>query len=132
MVHFCANTNVMTKLKYSTYLDIKFPHLALIDIPHMVEICQDKWYNQTLTKVNDSVVRLGIIEGEYHWHRHSNDDEFFFVVQGQLFIDLEDRSLTLNQSQGVTISRGVLHRPRAPQKTVILMVETSSIQPTGD
>jgi mannose-6-phosphate isomerase-like protein (cupin superfamily) len=117
---------------YATHLDIKFKHFELIDIPTIVIDCKDKWYNQTLTKVNDSVVRMGIVQGEYHWHKHDNDDEFFFVLEGQLLIDLEDRTIELNPSQGVTISKGVMHRPRAPQKTVMLMVETSAIQPTGD
>ena len=98
----------------------------------MVAECTDKWFNQTLTQVNDSVVRLGIVEGEYHWHKHDDDDEFFFVLSGQLIIDLEGESIELNPNQGVTISKGVMHRPRAPKKTVMLMVETSSIQPTGD
>ncbi len=117
---------------YVTRLDIRFRHFELIDIPSMVKECRDKWFNQTLTKVNDSVVRVGIIEGEYHWHKHDKDDEFFFVLEGQLLIDLEDKTLTLNPFQGMTISRGVLHRTRAPHKTVMLMVETSAIRPTGD
>jgi mannose-6-phosphate isomerase-like protein (cupin superfamily) len=117
---------------YVTRLDIKYNHLDVIDIPSLVQECKDAWFNQTLTKVNESVVRLGIVQGEYHWHKHENDDEFFFVLEGQLLIDLKDRTIELHPNQGVTISRGVLHRPRAPQKTVMLMVETSAIQPTGD
>ncbi len=89
-------------------------------------------FNQTLTKVNNSAVRLGIVEGEFHWHEHDNDDEFFFVLEGKLFVDLADRTIELKPNQGVTISKGVLHRTRAPKKTVMLMVETASIQPTGD
>ncbi|MDP4219862.1 MAG: cupin domain-containing protein [Bacteroidota bacterium] len=121
-----------TQYDYVTRLDVKFKHLDLIDIPLMVRECKDKWFNQTLTEVNDSVVRLGIVEGEYHWHKHDNDDEFFFVLEGQLLIDLEDRTIELNPQQGVTITKGVMHRPRAPKKTVMLMVETKAIQPTGD
>src|SRR5258705_11251876 len=117
---------------YVTNLDVKFDHLRLIDIAEMVKECEHKWFNQSLTQVNDSVVRLGIVEGEYHWHKHDQDDEFFFVLEGQLFIDLEDRTIELNPQQGVTITRGVMHRPRALRKTVMLMVETSAIQPTGD
>jgi mannose-6-phosphate isomerase-like protein (cupin superfamily) len=117
---------------YVTKLDIKFDHLERIDVNEMVKACTDKWFNQTLTKVNDSVVRLGIVEGEYHWHKHDHDDEFFFCLQGQFLIDLEDRTIELNPNQGVTIPKGVMHRPRAPKKTVILMVETSEIVPTGD
>ncbi len=117
---------------YVTKLDIKFGHLEHMDIPKLVKECTDKWFNQTLTQVNDSVVRLGIVEGEYHWHKHDHDDEFFFVLQGQLLIDLEGRTIELNPHEGVTIPKGVMHRPRAPWKTVMLMVETSAIQPTGD
>lgn len=93
---------------------------------------KEKWFNQTLTLVNDSVVRLGIVEGEYHWHKHDSDDEFFFVLEGRLLIDLKDRTIDLNPNQGVTITKNILHRLRALQKTVMLMVETKSICPTGD
>jgi mannose-6-phosphate isomerase-like protein (cupin superfamily) len=117
---------------YVTKLDIKFDHLQKIDVSQIVKECKDKWFNQTLTRVNDSVVRLGIVEGEYHWHKHDNDDEFFFVLDGQLMVDLEDRTIELNPNQGVTVPKGVVHRTRAPKKTVILMVETNTIQPTGD
>lgn len=118
--------------KYNIDLDVKYNHLDLIDVPKIVAGITEKWSNQTLTKVNDSVVRLGIVEGEFHWHKHENDDEFFFVLEGNLFIDLEDRTIELEPGQGTTITRNVMHRPRAPIKTVMLMVETSKIQPTGD
>ena len=119
------------QFNYVTRLDIKFDHLEKMDINKMVQECTDKWFNQTLTQVNDSVVRIGIVEGEYHWHKHDNDDEFFFVLQGQLLIDLEDRTIELDPFQGLTITKGVMHRTRALVKTVMLMVETSAIVPTG-
>jgi len=117
---------------YNINLDVKYDHLQLIDVPEIVKKATEKWSNQTLTQVNDSVVRLGIIEGEFHWHKHDNDDEFFFVLEGKLIIDLEDRVIELNPGQGVTISKGVMHKPKAPVKTVMLMVETTAIVPTGD
>jgi mannose-6-phosphate isomerase-like protein (cupin superfamily) len=117
---------------YVTKLDVKFDHLQRIDINTMVAECTDQWFNQTLTQVNESVVRLGIVEGEYHWHKHDNDDEFFFVLSGQLLIDIEGETIELNPNQGVTITKGVMHRPRAPKKTVMLMMETSAIIPTGN
>ena len=117
---------------YVTRLDVKFNHLEVIDVPAMVRECTDQWFNQTLTRVNDSVVRIGIVQGEYHWHKHDHDDEFFFVLEGRLFVDLENRTIELTPGQGVTVSKGITHRTRAPQKTVMLMVETGTIQPTGD
>jgi len=117
---------------YATHLDIKFDPLKLIDVSSLAKAVTDQWYNQTLCKVNDSVVRLGVMQGEYHWHKHDNDDEFFFVLDGQLLVDLEDRTITLNPNEGVTVPKGIVHRTRAPKKTVMLMVETSEIVPTGD
>jgi mannose-6-phosphate isomerase-like protein (cupin superfamily) len=117
---------------YTTKLDIKHKHFELIDIPQMVKEVKDKWFNQTLTEVNSSVVRVGIVQGEYHWHKHENDDEFFFVLEGKLFVDLEDKTIEMNPGQGVTVSKNILHRTRAPQKTVMLMVENKGIIPTGD
>ena len=118
--------------KYNTKLNLKYKHFELIDIPKMVKEVKDTWFNQTLTQVNDSVVRVGIVEGEYHWHKHEYDDEFFFVLEGKLFVDLEDKTFELNPGQGVTVTKNVLHRTRAPQKTVMLMVENKGIIPTGD
>ena len=118
--------------EYVTKLDVRFRHFEKIDVPAVVREVKDTWYNETLTKVNDSVVRIGIVQGEYHWHKHDNDDEFFYVVDGTLFVDLQDKSFELNPGQGITVSKGVVHRTRAPQKTVMLMVENSTIQPTGD
>ena len=127
---------------YETRLNILCQPLELIDEKALADDCAYKWYNQTLCQVNDSVVRLGVVEGEYHWHKHDNDDEFFYVVEGCLHIDLIDpadpattqdnpRTITLNPRQGVVIPKDVLHRPRAPQRTVMLMVETDTIRPTG-
>ena len=117
---------------YNIDLSVRYPHLERIDVPAVVAATAEKWANRTLTQVNDSVVRLGMLEGEFHWHKHDDDDEFFFVLEGQLLIDLEDRTIELNPQQGVTITKGVMHRPRAPKKTVVLMVETNAIKPTGE
>jgi mannose-6-phosphate isomerase-like protein (cupin superfamily) len=117
---------------YVTRLDIRYPALEVIDLPQIVDTVKDQWFNQTLCKVNDSVVRLGVIQGEYHWHKHDDLDEFFYVVDGEFLIDLEDRTITLHPRQGFVVPKGVVHRTRAPEKTVILMVEGAGIVPTGD
>ena len=116
---------------YVQRMDVKYQHLEVIDVPAIVDECRDPWFNQTLTKVNGSVARIGIVEGEYHWHKHDDDDEFFFVLSGKLYIELEDRTIELSPNQGVTIPKGVMHKPRAPKKTVMLMVETDQIDPIG-
>ena len=117
---------------YVTRLDIRYPALEVIDLPQIVDAVQDRWFNQTLCKVNESVVRLGVMQGEYHWHKHDDLDEFFYVVEGEFLIDLEDRTIALEPRQGFVVPKGVVHRTRAPEKTVILMVEGAGIVPTGD
>jgi mannose-6-phosphate isomerase-like protein (cupin superfamily) len=117
---------------YATFLDVKYPALTVVDVPDLVTACTHPWYNQTLCKVNDSVIRLGVVQGEYHWHKHDDDDEFFFVLEGTLLVDVEDRVVELAARQGIVVPKGVMHRTRAPQRAVILMVETASIVPTGD
>ena len=120
---------------YETRLDIYYQPLEVIDEKALADDCTYKWYNQTLCQVNGSVVRLGVVEGEYHWHKHDNDDEFFYVVEGQLLIDLaldqEDKTVALQPRQGFVVPKGVTHRTRATERTVILMVENAGIVPTG-
>jgi mannose-6-phosphate isomerase-like protein (cupin superfamily) len=117
---------------YETRLNILYPPLEVIDEKALADSCAFKWFNQTLCKVNESVVRVGFIEGEYHWHKHDEDDEFFYVVEGKLLIDLEDRIVELSPRQGFVVPKGIVHRTRAPQRTVILMVENAGIIPTGN
>jgi mannose-6-phosphate isomerase-like protein (cupin superfamily) len=117
---------------YETRLDVLYKPLELIDEKALSDASKYAWYNQTLCRVNDSVVRLGVIQGEYHWHKHDEDDEFFYVVDGELLIDLEDRTVELSPRQGFVVPKGTRHRTRAPRRTVILMVENAGIVPTGD
>jgi mannose-6-phosphate isomerase-like protein (cupin superfamily) len=117
---------------YETRLDIHYRQLELVDVPALVAAVTHKWYNETLCKVNDSVVRLGVMQGEYHWHKHDNDDEFFFVLEGRFLIDLEGRTVELKPQQGFVLPKGVVHRTRAPERAVILMIENAGIIPTGD
>jgi mannose-6-phosphate isomerase-like protein (cupin superfamily) len=117
---------------YETRLNILFKPLELIDEKKLADACEYKWYNQTLCEVNQSVVRMAVVEGEYHWHKHEADDEFFYVVDGKFLIDLEGRTVELAPRQGFVVPKGVMHRTRATQRTVILMVENAGIIPTGN
>ncbi len=121
------------KYPYVNHMNILHDSLQLIDVPSLVSNCTDKWFNQTLCQVNDSVVRLGILQGEYHWHKHENEDEFFFTLEGRLIIDIEGKeSVEVHPQQGYVVPKGIVHKTRAPIKTVVLMIETAGIIPTGD
>ena len=124
--------DVRESYPYATHLNVHYNPLEVVDVPALVAACTDRWYNQTLCQVNDSVVRLGVVQGEYHWHKHDDEDEFFYVVEGRFFIDLEERTVELAPGQGFVVPKGIMHRPHAPERTVILMVEGAGIIPTGD
>ena len=125
---------------YATHLDVRFPALAKMELDPLVAAVRDQWFNETLCRVNDSVVRYGVMQGEYHWHKHDRDDEFFFVLSGRFLIDLEPaedgvtpgKVVELRPHEGFVVPMGVVHRTRAPERSVILMVETAQIVPTGD
>jgi mannose-6-phosphate isomerase-like protein (cupin superfamily) len=118
--------------RYDIHLDEKFGQLAHIDLAAEAD-AHDPWFNQTLTSVNDTVIRLGVIEGEFHWHQHDDTDEFFLVLDGQLLIDLQDaETVVLDPHHGFTVPKGVVHRTRAPRRTSIVMIEASGVAPTGD
>ncbi len=117
---------------YDITTDVQFDPLTRIDVAAEAAAVTP-WHNRTLTQVNDAVVRLGVLEGEFHWHKHDVEDEFFFVIEGELLIDLEDReTVTLRPHQGYTVPHGVVHRTRAPVRTAVLMVEPAGVVPTGD
>lgn len=124
--------NATNQFPYDTRLNIEFGPMEIVDVARLVAECTHPWYNQTLCKVNESVVRLGVVKGEYHWHKHDDEDEFFYVVSGRFLIDMDDRTVDLGPGQGFVMPKGVRHRPRAPERTVILMVEGAGIVPTGD
>ena len=119
--------------KYEIHLDDKFGYSTLFDVDAEVEACTVPWFNQTLTTVNDALVRLGVFQGEFHWHKHDEQDEFFFVLEGELLLDIDHKEThTLKRHQGYTVPKGVVHRTRAPERTVVLMIEQRGVTPTGD
>jgi mannose-6-phosphate isomerase-like protein (cupin superfamily) len=120
-------------MKYEIHTDVKYKPLEVVDAGATADACAERWWNQTLCGVNDCVVRLGVFEGEFHWHKHDREDEFFYVVEGRLLLDVEGKgTFELAPRQGLVVPRGVVHRTRAPSRTVVLMVEAATVKPTGD
>jgi mannose-6-phosphate isomerase-like protein (cupin superfamily) len=117
---------------YDNHMSVHYGPLEVVEVQSLVDACRHPWYNQTLCRVNDSVVRLGVMQGEYHWHKHDEEDEFFYVVEGRFLIDLEDRTVELAPRQGLVVPKGVVHRTRAPERAIVLMIEGAGIVPTGD
>ncbi len=147
-----AEAIVSSETTYSIHLDTKFGPLEKIDVNAIVDACKDPWFNQTLCRVNDSIIRLAVVQGEFHWHQHADDDEFFYVLQGRFFIDLrsrkedlrsskedlctseealQERTVELLPNQGFTVPKGTVHKTRAPERAVVLLVEGAGLVLTG-
>ena len=120
------------KMNYKLQMDIKYDYLKKINVPEIVKNCTDKWFNQSLCNVNSSVFRLGIFEGEFHMHKHDHDDELFFVIDGNIVLETEKGTFELGQYEGVCVPKGVMHRPIAKNKAIVLMIENTGIDPIGD
>jgi mannose-6-phosphate isomerase-like protein (cupin superfamily) len=119
---------------YRIHLDPLFGALERMDVRAVAQGADHSWYNQTLVQVGDVLVRLGVFEGgEFHWHRHDGQDEFFLVLEGALRIELEDREpVDLDRLQAFSVPAGMLHRPVAPGPSMVLMIERAGVLPTGD
>jgi mannose-6-phosphate isomerase-like protein (cupin superfamily) len=122
----------MSSHPYVICTDVKFAPLQVVDVGALAAKTVERWLNQTLCEVNDCVVRAGVVQGDFHWHKHDLEDEFFYVVEGRFVIEFEGRTVELTPRQGFTVPRGVMHRTRAPVRSVILMVEGRGVVPTGD
>lgn len=119
-------------MDYNIHMDLKYRPLEVIEAGRLADECPERWWNQSLCRVNDCVVRLGVFEGEFHWHKHDREDEVFYVMEGRLHLDFEDRTVELGPREGILVPRGTVHRTRAPKRTVVLMIEAATVTPTGD
>jgi mannose-6-phosphate isomerase-like protein (cupin superfamily) len=118
---------------YDIRTDIKYGPFEKVDLGRLADDAPSKWWNQSLVKVNDCVARVGVFEGEFHWHKHDREDEMFYVVEGRLLVDIEGHgTVELAPRQGVMVPKGVMHRTRAPSRTIVLMIEAATVVATGD
>lgn len=119
-------------MEYDIKMQPVYEGLQKIAISDVKMLSDHPWFNRTLCCVNQAAVRIGVFEGEFHWHSHTEEDEFFLVLEGELEIEFEGRdSVILKALEGVMVPKGVRHRPRAPTGATVLMVEQDTIVPTG-
>jgi mannose-6-phosphate isomerase-like protein (cupin superfamily) len=118
---------------YTISYEPLFTALQTIDVQALIDQAHDPWYNQTLIQVGDVLVRLGVMQGEFHWHKHDEQDEFFFVLDGLFRIELDGAdTVELGPRQAFTVPAGMLHRPVAPARSAVLMIEKAGVIATGD
>jgi mannose-6-phosphate isomerase-like protein (cupin superfamily) len=119
-------------MNYDIVMKPVFEGLEKIAISDVKKLSDHHWFNRTLCCVNQAAVRVGVFTGEFHWHSHEQEDEFFLVLEGELEIEFEGReAVQLKPLEGVMVPKGVRHRPKAPNGATVLMVEQDTIVPTG-
>jgi mannose-6-phosphate isomerase-like protein (cupin superfamily) len=110
---------------------LKQGQLELINLHKLVEN-QNDYSNFIVSEVNDHVLRIAVINGVFHWHKHEDCDELFYVLEGELFIDLDNnQTVCLKPGDVYTIPANTLHRTRSSQRTVNLCFEKGSNDITG-
>jgi len=118
---------------YAIHYEPLFHVLETMDVQALIDKVDDPWYNQTLIQVGDVLVRLGVMQGEFHWHKHDEQDEFFFVLDGRFRIELEGADpVELGPRQAFTVPAGMWHRPVVPVRSSVLMIEKAGVNATGD
>ncbi|MEU6409325.1 cupin domain-containing protein [Microbispora sp. NPDC046933] len=123
----------MSQRDYAIHYQPLFTTLQAMDVQALIDQVDDPWYNQTLIQVGDVWVRLGVMHGEFHWHKHDEQDEFFFVLDGLFRIELEGAdTVELGPRQAFTVPAGMSHRPVVPVRSAVLMIEKAGVVATGD
>jgi mannose-6-phosphate isomerase-like protein (cupin superfamily) len=123
----------MPQPEYAMHYEPLFTTLQTMDIQALIDEVDDPWYNQTLLQIGDVLVRLGVMQGEFHWHKHDEQDEFFFVLDGLFRIELDGAdTIELGPRQAFSVPAGTLHRPVVPVRSAILMIEKAGVIATGD
>ena len=92
----------------------------------------EQWMPKVVAEMNDYQFKVARLKGDFVWHDHGETDETFIVLEGTLRIDLRDGAVTVGPGEMFVVPKGVVHRTRAPERAVILMVEGAGIIPTGD
>jgi mannose-6-phosphate isomerase-like protein (cupin superfamily) len=123
----------LPETEYTISYEPLFTALQMIDVQALIDDVEVPWYNQTLIQIGETLVRLGVMQGEFHWHRHDEQDEFFFVLDGRFRIELEGaETVELGPRQAFTVPAGMLHRPVVPVRSAVLMIEKAGVVATGD
>jgi len=123
----------MTEQDYAIHYEPLFTTLQTMDVQALIDRVEEPWYNQTLIQIGEVLVRLGVMQGEFHWHSHAEQDEFFFVLDGLFRIELDDAdAVELGPRQAFSVPAGMRHRLVVPIRSAVLMIEKAGVVATGD
>jgi len=106
--------------------------IKTISLKRKFDSFQDHWSPKIVGELNQQQVKLAKLKGEFVMHKHEQEDELFFVVDGQLFIELADKTLEINPGEFVIIPKGVEHKPYAHEEVSVMLFEPKGTLNTGN
>lgn len=106
--------------------------MEVINLSNKLQLFDDHWNPRIIAELNGQLVKVAKIKGEFIWHKHDAEDELFYVVDGELSIELRDKTLHLRKGEMTVIPAGVEHKPIAHEECAILLFEPKSTLNTGD
>jgi mannose-6-phosphate isomerase-like protein (cupin superfamily) len=106
--------------------------MKAINLKEKLSLFKEQWTPKIIGELNGQQVKLAKLQGEFVWHDHKNEDELFYVIKGQLLIELKDKTITLNEGDLYIVPRGVAHKPIAHEEVHVMLFEPAMIKHTGD
>lgn len=107
--------------------------ISAINLEDKIKELDEPWSPIDIARVNDQVVRMSLLEGEYHWHKHTNEDELFYVHRGSIIIQLKGQpDVALHEGEMAVIPKGVEHCPKTVEPSYVLVFEPYALQSRGD
>ena len=107
--------------------------ISTINLGDIIKKLDQAWSPLEVARVNDQVVRMSLVKGEYHWHKHTNEDELFYVYKGKIAIQLKDqKDIVLQKGEMVVIPKGVEHCPKSIEPSYVLVFEPYVLKSRGD
>ena len=103
-----------------------------INLKKLIKEIKEPWEPQNIVLVDETALRIAKIEGAYNWHTHREEDEFFLVLKGKIFIDTEEGSIELNEMEGYLVKKGTRHRSRTEKPAWILLIEPIKTKTKGE
>lgn len=103
-----------------------------VNVREKLALFSDHWNPRIVGELNGQHVKLVKFQGEFVWHSHADEDEFFLVVRGSFRMDFRDRTVVLNEGDFIIVPRGVEHRPAAEKEVEVMLFEPAWIKHTGD
>ncbi|MEO9968024.1 MAG: cupin domain-containing protein [Reichenbachiella sp.] len=103
-----------------------------IDIKEKFRLFDDYWNPRIIGELNGQLVKIAKFKGEFEMHKHDHEDELFQVIQGNIKIEFENETVSLNEGEMIVVPRGVLHKPSADEEAWVMMFEPASTINTGE